>query len=105
MQEKPETLKQKLNRDTAKINWSALQQQQQQSAVIEVSDQLDLIAVACEFVDDNRTQVKSWLDNLEIEKVSDEQARAWQAEDKELWAVVVAPWILVQDRQQKPSTP
>lgn len=92
----PETLKQKLNRDTAKIAWSTLASYQQQDSVIEVKNKLDLIAVACEFTQDNRDQVKEWLDQSQIYKVSDEQARVWKTEDREVWAVVVSPWVLVQ---------
>jgi hypothetical protein len=32
-----------------------------------------------------------------IGKVTDEQASAWLAADTELWAVVVSPWVLVQE--------
>lgn len=103
IQNDPEALKQKLNKDTAKINWSALDQYQQQDAVIEVTGNLDLIAVACEFVRDNRTQVKEWLDQSRLKKVSDEQAQAWKMEDREIWAVVVAPWVLIQDQKPRPS--
>lgn len=99
----PETLEQKLNRDTAKILWSTLAPYQQQSAVIEVTNKLDLITVACEFVHDNRVQVKEWLDQAQICKVSDEQAHIWKTEDREVWAVVVSPWVLVQESAQNKS--
>lgn len=103
IQNDPEALKQKLNRDTAKIKWSALDQYQQQDAVVEVTSNLDLIAVACEFVRDNRSQVKEWLDQSLLKKVSDEQAQAWKMEDREIWAVVVAPWVLIQEQKPQAS--
>ena len=59
-----EALKRKLNKDTARINWQALAEHQQQEAVVEVDQSLDLINVAGEFVRDNRDQVKDWLDSL-----------------------------------------
>jgi hypothetical protein len=92
-----ESLKRKLNLDTARINWQALAEHQQQEAVVEVDPGLDLIVVASEFVRDNRDQVKDWLDAGQVAKVSDDKAQAWQQQDKELWAVVVAPWVLVQE--------
>lgn len=95
-----ESLEQKLNRDTARINWSALNKYQQQAAVIEVNSELDLVTVACEFARDNHNQVKAWLDQSQISKVSDGHAQAWKADDRQLWAVVVAPWVLVQDEQR-----
>jgi len=98
----PALIRQKLNHDTAKINWGVLHEHQQQESVIAVSTDLDLIDVACDFTLDNRTQVKTWLEQAQIVKVSDEQAQQWKTEDRELWAVVVAPWVLVQE--PKPGT-
>ena len=97
----PVVIRQKLNHDTAKIGWGALHEHQQQDSVISVSVDLDLIDVACEFTLDNHPLVKGWLEQGQIEKVSDEQAQQWKTEDRELWAVVVAPWVLVQ--VQKPG--
>ncbi len=96
-----EILRQKLNLETTKIRWGLLDHYQQQDSVIEVTKQLDLIDVACEFVRDNRVQVKTWLDQLLINKVSNAQAQVWKAEDREIWAVVVAPWALVQDSEKE----
>jgi len=98
----PAVIRLKLNQDTAKIAWSALHEHQQQDSVILVSTDLDLIDVACEFALDNSEQVRLWLAEAQIEKVRDEQAVAWNTEDRQLWAVVVAPWVLVQ--LQKPGT-
>lgn len=98
----PALIRLKLNHDTAKIKWRALHEHQQEESVIAVSTDLDLIDVACEFTLDNSSQVKAWLEQAQVAKVSDEQAQQWKTEDRELWAVVVAPWVLVQN--QKPGT-
>lgn len=98
----PAVIRQKLNIDTAKINWGALHEHQQQESVIAVSTDLDLIDVACEFTLDNHDQVREWLQQTKVAKVSDDQAQRWKTEDRELWAVVVAPWVLVQE--PKPGT-
>lgn len=91
-----ESLKQKLNRDTAKINWQSLAEHQQNEAVVEVDTSLDLILVACEFVRDNKKQVAHWLESGLLAKVSDARAESWRQDDQVVWAVVVAPWVLVQ---------
>lgn len=96
-----ESLEEKLNRDTARIDWLALAQFQQQKAVIEVDQQLDLIEVACHFARDDHAQVKQWLANSSVRKVDDELSQVWKDENREVWAVVVAPWVLVQI--EKPS--
>lgn len=94
-----ESLKQKLNRDTAKIRWSALSSYKQNESIIEVGNDLDLIDVACEFVNDNTAQVKRWLESGLLIKIDETTIQAWTLADPEVWAVVVPPWILI---QQKP---
>lgn len=91
-----ESVMRKLNQDTAKIEWQLLAEHQQQEAVVEVDLSLDLILVGCEFVRDSRKQVEEWLADGLLAKVSDETAECWARENKEVWAVVVAPWVLVQ---------
>jgi len=91
-----DSLKRKLNQDTAKIRWSSLAEHQAQEAVVEVDASLDLILVGCEFVRDSRDQVADWLREGLISKVSDDKAKVWLQDDREMWAVVVAPWVLVQ---------
>ena len=98
----PAVVRQKLNQDTAKIKWGALNEHQQIECVIAVSADLDLIDVAYEFILDNHDQVEAWMEQEQVMRVSDEQAKQWKTEDCELWAVVVAPWVLVQE--QKPGT-
>ncbi|MEX0964029.1 MAG: DUF2288 domain-containing protein [Pseudohongiellaceae bacterium] len=93
----PELIRQKLNHDTARIRWSALQQPQQQELVIRVSADLDLIDVGCQFTLDNHDRVRAWLEQAQLQKVDEAQSQTWQAQDRELWAVVVAPWVLVQE--------
>ena len=91
-----DSLKRKLNQDTAKIRWSSLTEYQVQEAVVEVDSSLDLILVGCEFVRDNREQVEDWLRKGLVAKVSDDKAKLWAQDNREMWAVVVAPWVLVQ---------
>ncbi len=92
----PKVLKQKLNLDTAVINWNLLASYQKEEAIIQVDAALDLIEVATEFVLDNSAQVSQWLESKQITKVDNETAEAWQRSQQSLWAVVVAPWVLVQ---------
>ncbi len=93
----PELIRKKLNHDTAKIRWSELSEARQQGPVIRVSTDLDLIEVGCQFSLDNHTQVQTWMEYGLVQKVDEEQAQRWDAADGELWAVVVAPWVLAQE--------
>ncbi len=89
--------KEKVNLETAKIHWSELQRFFAKGEAVWVSSDLDLVDVAYQFSIDNKAHVQEWLDNKQVALVSDEQALRWFETDVELWAVVVKPWILVQE--------
>lgn len=92
-----EILRAKINMETSRIHWKELQKFFASGAAIKVSTTLDLVEVALQMHDDNKTQFESWLAAETIGKVSDEQAASWLAIDAEVWAVVVSPWVLVQE--------
>jgi hypothetical protein len=56
-----------------------------------------MIEVALQMHEDNKSQFEKWLSAGLVGKVSDEQASLWLAADTEVWAVVVSPWVLVQE--------
>lgn len=89
--------KEKVNLETAKIAWTDLQRFFAKGEVIWIDAKLDLVEVAHQFSIDNKTQVKNWLENQQIALVSDNQALQWFETNAQLWAVVVKPWILVQE--------
>ena len=43
-------------------------------------------------------QMKSWTEQDLVGALTVEQARDWQSREPVLWAVVVAPWVFVQER-------
>jgi hypothetical protein len=88
----------KVNLETAPIAWKELLRFFAGGLVIAVSTQLDLVEVALQMSQDNKTQIEQWLSEGKIAKVSDELAKEWMDADAMLWAVVVKPWILVQLR-------
>ncbi len=89
--------KAKVNLETAKIPWRELQRFFASGLAIFIDKQLDLVEVACHFSDDDKIQVQKWLDEKKIYPVSDDQAHLWLEKDSDVWAVVVKPWILVQE--------
>ncbi|MDD5391376.1 MAG: DUF2288 domain-containing protein [Thiothrix sp.] len=88
----------RLNLETARITWPELERYFAGGRVIHVVAALDLIEVAAGFAADNSTAVQQWLSTQQISKLSDDNARDWVDRQPELWAVVVAPWVLVQER-------
>ncbi|MCF7530459.1 DUF2288 domain-containing protein [Neisseria lisongii] len=91
-----ELLNEKLNLETAKIDWQALQPHFARGAAVYVAPDLDLVAVARYVADDCAAALSPLMEEGKFQLVSDEQARAFWADNQEMWAVVVAPWVLVQ---------
>ena len=90
----------KLNRETARIGWGELEKHFASGNVVYVSPELDLIEVAYQVSLDNKAAVQNWLKAGQVASASDEQAAEWHANNAELWAVVVAPLVLVQPLRQ-----
>ena len=90
-------VKDKINLETSKIAWQDLQRFFASGSAICVCNDLDLVEVAHQFTIDNAAKVTNWLESGQIARVSDYQAGDWLARDAQVWAVVVKPWILVQE--------
>lgn len=93
-------LKDKLNLETAEIEWSALARDFASGRVISVHQSLDLVEVGKAFAEDDSKLVKDWMELNQVHPVTDEQALAWHEADADVWAVVVRPWVLVQASAQ-----
>ncbi len=87
----------KVNLETSQIAWHELQRFFASGSAVFVASSLDLIDVAYQFSIDNQDQVTLWMQNNQISLVSDQQALMWLEADTTVWAVVVKPWILVQE--------
>ena len=94
----PELIKAKIVSETARINWLELQKFYAAGSVITVAAQLDLVDVAFAFSCDNKAQVADWLASGVVGRTTEQQAQHWFTQQTELWAVVISPWILVQDK-------
>ncbi len=89
-------LKTKLNLETSKISWRELQTYYAHGHVVRVARELDLLTVAVELAADNKARFEAWLAAQMVGEVPADMAQSWYDLDTELWAVVVAPWVLVQ---------
>lgn len=93
----PDLLRAKINQETAKIPWGDLLRFFARGRVIQVNRGLDLVEVAA-LASGNRTdEIEAWMSTGKIATVSDEQAQHWLRIDALLWAVVVKPWVFVQE--------
>ena len=88
--------KARLNAETGRIGWPELQRSFARGVVISVAAELDLVEVAFHFVHDNQAMVSGWMQQGLVSRASAEDAQSWHNSDVEFWAIVVAPWVLVQ---------
>jgi hypothetical protein len=86
----------RLNAETAKLPWMALQRFFAAGRVIYVAPELDLVEVAVVIARDCHETLGPWTRDRRVLKVSDAQAREWVAANALMWSVVVKPWVLVQ---------
>ncbi|MRW83779.1 DUF2288 family protein [Pseudoduganella sp. FT26W] len=102
MQTKPEKdleLRDKVNRETARLPWTELLKHFAQGNVVWVASSLDLVDVAVRISHDDKANISQWMNAGLLAKVNDQQAAAWLESDAQLWASVVSPFILVQEQK------
>ena len=93
-------LKTKLNLETARLPWADLARYFAGGQLVRVASDMDLLTVAVAVAEDHSTQVSHWLEAGLVRPVSDDEARCWHETQATLWAVVIKPWVLVQEAAQ-----
>ena len=86
----------KINRETARLNWGDIEPHFASGNVISVAKELDLVSVAKAIADDDALTLKQWIDAQHVNPTSDTQAIEWQIDNAEFWAVVIKPLVLIQ---------
>lgn len=94
----PSTIYAKLLGETAVIGWSELQPYFARGSLLWIEPGLDLVAVAEALATNQARPVADWLASGAVEKLPAAKAVDLQERDPTLWAVVVSPWVLVQER-------
>jgi len=90
-------LAQKLNLETGKMEWSELQTYFARGIVIVVAAGQDLIETAVKLTEDNKDQIEAMIESGQLIRANDDHARTWVETDPLFWAVVVTPWVLIQE--------
>jgi hypothetical protein len=99
MTDEPSTLYAKLLGETAVIEWKALERFWAKGDLIWVEPTVDLIEVAQAMAENRAESVALWRNAGTVGAVTAEQALDLQSRDPEIWAVVVSPFILIQERK------
>jgi len=96
-----EELRETLNLQTGKLDWKDLERFFARGVLVSVASDLDLVEVAVNVIKDNKQQIQAWLSANLLANASAENAREWERNDTRFWAVVAAPWVLVQEIASK----
>ncbi len=94
----------KINSETARIPWKELQRFFASGKTLLVDAELDLVEAGFAFHQDQADRVAQWLEQEQISVVSTELAKQWVESNAEVWAVVVKPWVLIQDTGKSPGS-
>ncbi len=86
-----------LNAQTGRISWAELARYFARGLVVTLARGEDLLQVAEILIDDDAKSVESLYETGLLWRARDEDAMRWQENGTEFWAVVVAPWVLVQE--------
>lgn len=88
-----------LNGQTGKVRWNELERHFAKGSVVTIDSSLDLVEIAAKFAADEVTLIKELTERGMITRTTMLEAQDWVTRDPELWAVVAAPWVLVQERE------
>lgn len=99
MEETELPLKERLNLQTARISWSEIERFFARGRVLDVAAEIDLIEVAVALTEDNVEKFDRWTQTSQVRHLSDATAKQWVKDDNNLWAVVIAPWVIAQKRE------
>jgi hypothetical protein len=97
----PVSTLQNLHEQTALIAWKDLQVFFAQGVVMWVDEDRDLVEIGTFIVDDQAKKIEALIASTKLAAVSNVQAKNWFERDASLWSLVVAPFVLVQERLQE----
>jgi hypothetical protein len=92
-----EILRAKLNLETAQLAWPELERHFARGVVVKVAAGVDLVDAALQVAENNTATVQQWLADGRLAKAELADAEDWHARQPMFWAVVVAPWVLIQE--------
>lgn len=86
-----------LNAQTGRVGWPELARHFARGVVVCVAQGQDLVRIADYLVGDQAEEVAKLYEQGVLHRALDEDAKRWEKNGTQFWAVVVAPWVLVQE--------
>lgn len=92
-----EELRAHLHGETSKLPWAELEKFFARGILFKVALGIDILDVAIIMTRDDKDTLQKWVDDGSVAAVTAEDAKKWHDDSASLWAVVVAPFALVQE--------
>ncbi len=92
-----EELRQKILLETAPMDWPELARWFARGVVVIAQPGLNLVEAAACLAENDQARLQDWIEAGRIRRALDSDAKRWNTADQQFWAVVVAPWVLVQE--------
>ena len=99
-----EELRPRLNAETGKLTLHEIERHFARGVVVKVSMDLDLVEVATSMVKDDKAVIERLIHTDKLSRASVEDVKDWHKRNPAFWAVVVAPWVLVQEAKPPSSS-
>jgi hypothetical protein len=93
-----------LNAQTGRLSWPELARHFARGVVVCVGREQDLIDVAQIMVENRASEIERLYKSGGVHRAMDEDAMRWENQRTSFWAVVVAPWVLVQECEPETET-
>lgn len=87
------------------LTWLELQRHFARGVVLLAESTLDFLDVATALAGDDVKSTGAWMREGRLYKATDDDARRWDKVQARFRAVVVAPWVLVQELPPQESGP
>ncbi len=96
-----EELRTHLHGETSKLPWTDLEKIFARGVIFKVATGTDILDVAIVMSRDDKDALQQMIDAKKVSGAEIEDAKKWHESSASLWTVVVAPWVLVQEIEQK----
>lgn len=103
MNDEKQKLRAHLNAETGKLEWAEVERHFARGSVVKVGTELDLVEVAARMARDDAEAIRRWMADGTLARATEDDARAWTERRPLFWAVVAAPWVLVQEVEHRDS--
>lgn len=90
-------LRAKLNLDTARLAWPELERHFARGVVLLAMPGSDLVDTALAMAENRVADIERRLADGTLVRADMEHAQRWHEAQQVFWAVVVAPWVVVQE--------